>query len=249
MPQTVNVSFLPELSSAKRYVDRTTVVIDVLRATTSIVYALASGARQVLPCVHVAEARQLAAEHGRQAVLGGEREGRRIDGFDLGNSPTEYTSEAVRDKTVVFTTTNGTQAMQHCRLAKRVLIGAFVNFSAVCDQLSQEQHVEILCAGTKGQITREDILLAGAYAQELHQGRGGRPAQLDDQAAIAAEAWSRVRADFANGTPLAQSLRDSSGARNLIEIGLERDIEIAGQIDRFDLAPELDLASWAIRLP
>ena len=248
MPETINVTFLPELSCENRYAGRCTIVIDVLRATTSIVYALASGARQVIPCIHVAEARQLAAELGAEAVLGGERGGRQIDGFDLGNSPTEYTPEAVRDKTVVFTTTNGTKAMQHCRQAKRVLIGAFVNFSAVCDCLSQEQHVEILCAGTRGRITREDILLAGAFAEEMQQGRGGGPARLDDQAAIAAAAWNQVRTDFAAGTPLAQSLRNSSGARSLIEIGLERDVEIAGQIDRFDLTPELDLASWSIRL-
>jgi len=249
MPQRVNVSFLPELSSPQRYADQTTVVIDVLRATTSIVYALASGARQVIPCLRVAEARQLATKHGSGVVLGGERDGRRIDGFDLGNSPTEYTPEAVQGKTVIFTTTNGTKAMQHCRLANRVLIGAFVNFSAVCDRLTQEQHVEILCAGTRGAITREDVLLAGAFAHELRQGRAGGQSLLDDQAAIAAESWVRVQADFAAGTPLAESLRDSSGARNLIEIGLERDIEIASQIDRFDLTPELDLASWAIRLP
>lgn len=249
MQRRVNVSFIPELASINRYAGKTTVVIDVLRATTSIVYALAAGATRVIPCLDVDEARQLAAEQGPGVVLGGERGGLRIEGFHLGNSPEEYSHERVRAKTVVFTTTNGTKAMRHCRMSNRILIGAFVNCSAICDRLAHEPQVEILCAGTRGRITREDVLLSGAIAHGLQHADAQQTTLLDDQAAIAAQAWCQVRDDFAAGIPVAESLRNSAGARNLIEIGLERDIEIAGQIDRFDLAPELDVATWEIRLP
>src|SRR5205823_10380648 len=141
---------------------KTVVVIDVLRATTTIVHALAAGAREVVPCLEVEDARRIAAELGKAAILGGERRGLPIPGFDVGNSPAEYTRQRVGGKTVVFTTTNGTRAMQRCKFASRVLLGAFVNFSAVCRELAVVDHVALVCAGTDGHVTREDTLLAGA---------------------------------------------------------------------------------------
>ena len=162
MSRTARVYFLPSLADAAMFVGRTVVVVDILRATTTIVHALAAGAKEVIPLLDVAEARCKAQAIGSAVMLGGERGGKRIEGFDLGNSPTEYTAEAVGGKSVVFTTTNGTRAMQLCRSANRVLIGAFTNFSAVCRELEREEHVDILCAGTDGQITREDVLFAGS---------------------------------------------------------------------------------------
>jgi 2-phosphosulfolactate phosphatase len=102
-------------------------------------------------------------------VLGGERGGKRIEGFDLGNSPAEYKPALVAGKTVLFTTTNGTRAMQMCRQAQKVLIGSFANFSAMCRELGKLDHVDILCAGTDGQITREDVLFAGAVIEDLRR--------------------------------------------------------------------------------
>ena len=100
-------------------------------------------------------------------ILGGERGGLPIPGFDLGNSPAEYTRERVAGKTVVFTTTNGTRAMQRCKQASRVLLGAFVNFSAVCRELGGVEQVVLVCAGTDGHVTREDTLFAGAVVDDL----------------------------------------------------------------------------------
>src|SRR5262249_8185995 len=144
----IDVYLLPALVEPHELTGKTVVVIDVLRATTTIIHALASGAREVLPFLEIGEAQQKATEVGETAVLGGERGGKPIPGFDLGNSPAEYTPDKVRGKTVVFTTTNGTRAMLRCHAAQRVLVGAFVNFSAVCREVGGEQELAFVCAGT-----------------------------------------------------------------------------------------------------
>jgi 2-phosphosulfolactate phosphatase len=266
-PRQIDVFLLPSLAEPEQLAGRTCVVIDVLRATTTIVHALAAGATQVIPCLEVDEARHIAAEIGAAAVLGGERSGGKIAGFNLGNSPAEYTPQSVGGKTLVFTTTNGTRALTRCKTATRVLIGAFVNFSAVCGEIADVNQLALLCGGTDGEVTREDALLAGAIVCEL-TASGGRPTAswgrplasggreppenpgyaLNDQAELAADAW-RTAVRFLTDRPLGMTLRDSRGGRNLIGIGHENDIELAAQIDRFNIVPELELSSWRIRLP
>jgi 2-phosphosulfolactate phosphatase len=240
----IHAHFLPELTTPAALENSAAVVIDVLRATTTIVHALAAGATEVIPCLEVDEARQIASRLGQDAVLGGERGGVRIDGFALGNSPDEYTPRSVGGKTVVFTTTNGTRAMRLCGRARRVLIGAFVNLSAVRRELADEPLVHLICAGTQKEITREDVLLAGAIVHELT--RTIRAELLNDQAEIAADAW-RIAADaISGGAALADLLRSSRGGRNLVEVGHGSDISLAAQVDQFDFAPQLDVASWRI---
>src|SRR5262245_6050961 len=140
----IDVYLLPALVEPAELAGKTAVVIDVLRATTTIIHALAHGATQVVPCLEVEEAVERASSLARDkqaetlVLRGGERGGRQITGFELGNSPAEYSREVVAGKTVVFTTTNGTRAMQRCREARRVLVGAFVNFSAVCRELADQ---------------------------------------------------------------------------------------------------------------
>jgi 2-phosphosulfolactate phosphatase len=276
-PRIINVHLLPVLTEPHELAGKTVVVIDVLRATTTIIHALAAGAKEVIPLLEVEEARELAAKLPGRVVLGGERGGKQIEGFDLGNSPREYTPDAVGGKTLVFTTTNGTRAMLRCRQARRILIAGFVNFSAVCRELGDEDQIEIVCAGTDGHVTREDTLLAGAIVEECscsHALRGnsslrrsaasdqeGTPSvqdvrthaergheDLNDQAEIAADAWRAAVGTLSGRNPLAAALRDSRGGRNLIEIGQENDIDLAAQIDRFDIVPELDIRTWRIRL-
>jgi 2-phosphosulfolactate phosphatase len=254
----IDVFLLPALVEPDELTGKIAVVIDVLRATTTIVHALAAGAAQVVPCLEVDDARRVAAEAPGQIVLGGERFGLPIPGFDLGNSPADYTGVRVGGKTVAFTTTNGTRAMQHCRAARRVLIGAFVNFSAVCRELLDEHDIALVCAGTNGHVTREDTLFAGAVVHELANAvstaSGGHeppeksaPVALNDQAEIAADAWRACANDLTQYKLLGSALRASRGGRNLIDTGQENDIDLAAQIDRFDLVPELDLATWRIR--
>ena len=243
MPRTINVHLLPVLVEPNELAGKTVVVIDVLRATTTIIHALAAGATEVVPLLEVEEARQLAATMPGRAVLGGERGGKRIEGFDLGNSPLEYTSAIVGGKTLVFTTTNGTRAMLRCKQAARILIAGLVNFTAVCRELAEAAEIEIVCAGTDGHVTREDTLLAGAIVEEAGQ------ALRNDQAEIAADAWRTAVGTLSGRDPIAAALRESRGGRNLIEIGHENDIDLAAQIDKFDIVPELNIAAWRIRLP
>lgn len=242
--RTVAVHLLPDLVEPQQLAGKTAVVIDVLRATTTVVTALASGAREVLPCLEVADARAKAVQTANP-ILGGERGGLRIEGFQLGNSPAEYDERTVRDRSVIFTTTNGTRAMMRCKLAKRVLIAAFVNLSAVCRELTSEREIEIVCAGTDGHVTREDTLLAGAIVDELSR-LTDLPLKTNDQADIAADAWRAAVGQMTGSSLLGQALRASRGGRNLIEIGHENDIDLAAEMDRFDLVAELDLQPWRI---
>ena len=253
MATPLDVYLLPSLVAPDGLAGRTAVVIDVLRATTTIVQALASGAREVLVCQDIVQARAAAAEIGTDAILGGERGGLPIEGFQLGNSPAEFTPAIVGGKTLIFTTTNGTRAMAACAAARQVWLAAFVNFSAICRELAAGamspscEGVTLVCAGTDGEVTREDALLAGAIVDDLASNRDLRMA-LNDQAEIAADAWRACCRDLGANDPLQRALRASRGGRNLLEIGMENDIAIAAEIDKFDLAPALDTKTWRVRV-
>jgi len=254
MNHHLDVFAIPTLVTPEEMAGGTVVVIDVLRSSTTIVHALEAGAREIIPCLDVDEARQVAKECGPQEVLlGGERQGLPIPGFDLGNSPSEYTSYSVCGKAIALTTTNGTRAMDKCRLAEHVLIGAFVNASAICDRLMGQEKIHLLCAGTDGQYSRDDVLLAGLLVEWL-QRRGGMSYQLNAQAVTARENWvSSFAVPYAIGAEpldpsrLAAELRKSVGGRTLTAIGLEEDILAAAQLDQFSLVPELDLSDFRIR--
>jgi len=254
MDHILHVYALPSLVTPEELAGGTVVVIDVLRSTTTIVYALEAGALGIIPCQESEEARQIASQFPPgDAVLGGERGGLLIEGFDLGNSPTEYTPASVGNRTVVLTTTNGTRAMAKCTQAARVLLGAFVNASAIFNELVGQEQIHLLCSGTDGQYSRDDVLWAGLLVEWL-QHRGGIPYQLNAQAITARENWTSsfavpftIGAEPLDAELLARELRKSRGGRNLTAIGLDEDIRTASQLDRFSVVPELDLASFHIR--
>ncbi len=157
------------------------------------------------------------------------------------------------DRTVVFTTTNGTRALAHCHKAERVLLGALVNLRAVCAQLGGAAHVDLLCAGTGGRVTREDVLAAGAMVERLTSDAGPTP-ELNDPAYLARDAWRSVEAAAAaHGQSLierlAVELRETRGGRNLRGIGHGSDLEVAAQIDKFSIVPQFDPQRGEIRLP
>lgn len=251
----LRVRNLPQLVAEQDLVDSTVVVVDLLRASTTICQALASGAREVVPYLEVSEALAAAAASADQSavVLGGERGGRRIEGFDLGNSPSEYTPQAVSGRRVLFTTTNGTRALQHAKLADRVIVGAVVNLSAVVASVRDYPRLDILCAGTDGRETREDILVAGAIVNELCRAHVIER-RLDAGAESARREWAQLLAatHAAGRTPsehLAAELRDTPGGRNLLAVGLDDDLVDCAQIDRLDVVPELDPSNWRVCVP
>jgi 2-phosphosulfolactate phosphatase len=204
--------------------------VDVFRASTTITAALSNRARFVLPAVDVEQALRLAAPHGRgEAVLAGERDCVRIEGFHLGNSPLEFTPEAVAGKVVVFTTTNGTRALGLCRDAGAVFIGSFVNFSAVARAVGDWPNVTVLCAGNAGRLSLEDFVCAGGLVARL----ATRGTALDD-AALAARAGYRALKD-----KLAKTLTSTEHARRLTELGFRPDLDFALKVDSVPLVPRL----------
>jgi 2-phosphosulfolactate phosphatase len=218
--------------------DATVVVIDVLRATTTMVTALANGAREIVACASIEEAREKAAalggERGEGAVVtGGERKGTKIEGFDLGNSPKDYTPERIGGKSIVFTTTNGTVALHHARQAKRVLIGALVNRAMVAKEAATSGgEVHLLCAGTGGKVSLDDCLTAGAIADELVR----RGAMLDDTAALFRHAWREMDDEREWVT---DAFTRCKAGRNLIDVGLSGDTADCVQIDTVPVVGEM----------
>ncbi|MCE9629823.1 MAG: 2-phosphosulfolactate phosphatase [Planctomycetia bacterium] len=223
------------------------VVIDVLRASTTIATALAHGAAAVRPVADLAEARALAATLAAGTLLGGERGGVRIEGFDLGNSPREYTPDRVAGKTIVITTTNGTAALEACRDARVILVGAIVNRTAVADAVRRltlvggRDDVHLVCAGTDGVVSAEDVLAAGAILDAASA--AGAADVLDDVALAALAFYRRAAAAPVPQESLVAEFRRSPGGSNLVDLGMEADLPVAAAIDSLTVVPRLDPAS------
>ena len=239
MQCSIDVYSLPSSVKPSQLCGTVAVVIDVLRATTVFTYAVHSGIREIVPVREVAEAMRLKENYPPdQVLLGGERQGLPIQGFDLGNSPQHYTPERVAGKTLIFTTTNGTVAMYAAKTARSICIASFLNAAAVVEHLQSEGNVAIICAGTNGVETEEDLLLAGCLTARLCQDglHKGRNYQLNEAATRAAELWREP----VSATELEKLLRESTGGKNLLSIGLEDDIAFASQLDTIDMVPLLD---------
>ena len=208
----------------------------------------------MIPCLTVEEARELSTvgsavrtklnlDANEQVLLGGERGGVKIEGFDLTNTPTEYTPEKVKDKTVLFTTTNGTKALHHSAQAEEVIIGAFVNLSAVIECLTnQNRPIHLVCAGTNGAISGEDVLFAGAVVAGLLKKKPNIELE-NDSTRLALDFW---RSNSQNEAQFRQAMLSSQGGRNLQKLGLTADIERAGDRDLFDFVPIWNKQSNAI---
>jgi 2-phosphosulfolactate phosphatase len=213
---------------------RTVVVLDVLRASSTIVEALAAGARTLYPVASIEEALRLANTLGREEVLlCGERKCLPIEGFDQGNSPREFTADRVAGKTLVMSTTNGTLAISAATAGERVLIGSWLNFTAVVDELVRaETEPVFLCAGREKQFGLEDAVCAGQLAAAVMEARPGVEWKLND-GAQAAVALGQAFPDPAALFP------ETAAGRGIIEAGLEPDLEFCARRDRHDVLPIL----------
>lgn len=229
----VEVAFTPAELPKGGAAGRTVVVIDVLRATSTIVQALVSGARRVVPVASVEEAVRKAEELGRADVrLCGERDVLPIRGFDLGNSPEEFTPERVSGYTLVMSTTNGTRALLAATGCEQCLVGALLNAGAVAARLAAEGHdAVLLCAGREGRFAYEDAYCAGVLLRALRQAQPG--VSIDD----AGRAALRLAGRAAN--PLG-ALQRTAAARRIKEQGLARDVPFCARIDVYDVVPGFD---------
>lgn len=224
------------------------IVIDVLRASTTMITALARGAVRVIPVADVTEARRIASQTAGGVVLGGERGGVRIPGFDLGNSPLEYSADRVAGRTVVITTTNGTAALHASFDAAELVVGGIVNRAAVAGTVrglaAGRREVHLVCAGTDGAVSAEDVLAAGAILDAaLLEGPD------DELDAAAREALGFFRSVAAPGDVcrrLVAEFRRSPGGSNLVALGMETDLPVAAAIDSCAVVPRLDRASGSL---
>ena len=206
--------------------------------------AIGAGAAEVITCREVDLAMEIANRIEPRPLLCGERDCVLIPGFDLGNSPAEYSAENVVGKTLILTTTNGTAAIETAASAPQVVVASFLNLSAVVELLQSYQSIRLICAGTNGFLSNEDILVAGAliFACETRYG-----AESDGDASILArQLWlSRFPADqysddhLPSASDLAEAMRETRGGRNLIRVGYEHDIRRCAEVDSLATVPRL----------
>lgn len=214
---------------------RQLVVVDVLRSCTTIATALRNGAAKVIPVGTVEEAMRLAQTmDAKQRLLCGERDGVKVNGFDLGNSPREYDKGRVEGKTILFASTNASPVMAGLLVGREQRLLSYVNVSAVAEAVRQDgADLTIVCAGRNGRLSLEDTACAGALVRRLvESGGGGRPA-LNDAAEMAA-AYDRV-----HGSDPEKILRRSDHGRYLIELGFEDDLPICAAVDSVPVVPFL----------
>ncbi|MEK7667389.1 MAG: 2-phosphosulfolactate phosphatase [Gemmatimonadota bacterium] len=232
----IDVFFTPAGLSTGDLAGRTVVVVDLLRASTTIAVALAHGAKAVLPAASTEEALRIAQNLERdQLVLAGERKSVRVDGFALGNSPLEFTPEAVGGKTIVLSTTNGTQALIAAQGAKEILVAAAVNFSVVVQRaraaLESSGELVILCSGHDRRFAIEDAFAAGRIAKVLLPEGGLKRVTVNDGALAALE----IARHF--GEQWLRALRASTHGRELVQLGFALDLRVCGTQDTHPVLP------------
>lgn len=208
--------------------DRTVIVVDVLRATSSIIWACRNGANRVIPVSDAGEGAAIAARLG-DCIMAGERGGVKLPGFDLGNSPLEFDHRIVKDRNVIINTTNGTGAIKAAEGAAHVLIGAMINHTAVARMAAQlDRDVIILCAGTEGEFSADDICAAGAIATSLCKlGQVSAQCDLTLVAKSLYSDWREARADLSKTYHYAR----------LVDLGFEEDVQFCFQEDITDVVP------------
>ena len=229
---------IPEVDPAAVH-GGTALVIDVIRATSVVAEALANGARAVYPVAEPEEALRLANQLGREAaLLCGERRGLKIEGFDMGNSPREFTKDAVDGLSLVMTTTNGTRAFLAAAEADRVVSASFLNLSAAARAAGEAERVSIICAGRADRFSLDDALCGGLLAGKLLS--QFPDASLNDSASAALALTSDLDLTV-------ERLASTAAGAAVVEIGLGDDLPFLAQVDRHDLAPEM--LDRVIRLP
>jgi 2-phosphosulfolactate phosphatase len=213
---------------------RVVLVLDVLRASTSIAVALANGARAVVPCESAEDAINLSRSFERADVrLAGEMRMLPIPGFDIGNSPADFTPAAVEGKTIFLATTNGTRVLTSIQGARDVLVGGFVNYRAVLSMLRAAARaradIAIVCAGRDRKFALEDAVCAGRYVRGIRR----RLTNIDVNDA----ARSAALLDRRFGRDIEAMLRESEHGRALVEAGFAADVTLCSAVDSIPILP------------
>jgi 2-phosphosulfolactate phosphatase len=223
-----------------RVVGATAVVIDVIRATSTIVEALAAGARAVYPTKSTDDAIRLATSLGREdTLLCGERKGLKIEGFELGNSPGEYTPETVADKRLVMSTTNGTRAFLAVEDAERVVCASLLNLSATAASIRDAKTLVLVCAGKEDRFSLDDALCAGLILLTLGSAEGSGEGEPTTELVLD-DASRAVLALTESFTPDVELLRLTAAGSALVDVGLGADLEHCAMVDRHGIVPEME---------
>jgi len=229
MSRKIEVCLTPALIDLYAIEHSIVVVIDILRATSSIVYGIDNGAQAIIPVAQVEECLGYA---DKGYLLAAERNGEVVEGYDFGNSPFSYTAEKVAGKTIVLTTTNGTKALHLARKrASQVVIGSFLNLEALCNWLkTQDKDVLLLCAGWKDQFNLEDTIFAGAVVNQLRKGF----THYDDASVAAEDLYMLAKDD------LRAYIHKSSHSHRMVALHIEEDVKFCLQTNICQAIPVLE---------
>lgn len=227
MQRKIEVCLTPALINLYAIEESIVVVIDILRATSSMVYGIDNGAEAIIPVAQVEDCLNYA---DKGYLLAAERNGEVVAGYDFGNSPFSYTPDKVAGKTIVLTTTNGTKALHLARKAHQVVIGSFLNLESLCEWLkTQDRNVLLLCAGWKDQFNLEDTLFAGAVSQQLRSSF----ASFDDASVAAEDLYSLAKDN------LRAYVGKSSHSHRMVVLNIEEDVQFCLQLNICQAIPVL----------
>jgi 2-phosphosulfolactate phosphatase len=212
---------------------KTAVVIDVLRASSTIATAICNGARGIVPVADMAAASKISQNlDSPHFLLCGEKDGKKIEDYDLGNSPLEYIPEAVKGKTIILNTTNGTKALMRCNLAREVMTGCFLNMGCLVEYLKTKEDIVLVCAGWRGRLSLEDLLCAGNIIYELTDGK--LPVGARDGAKVAFSLYEKF------GDDIEGTIQSSNHAVRLKDIVGSEDISFCCQLSTMNVLPVLN---------
>lgn len=209
--------------------NKTVVVIDVLRATSVMITALKNGAKEVLPTVTIEDANLVSQSLKPGSFLFcGERNAKKIEGFNMGNSPLEYSPEKVKNKTIILSTTNGTRALHACGRAKEIFIGAFLNVKAIVKKVKNCDTLVLACSGTNNKFSLDDGMCAAIIIDELSK---VNTILLDDLGRTLLQNWRN------SSRNLNEILKACFHLNYLLEKGYEKDVNYCLQLNSHDIVP------------
>ncbi|MGM0472025.1 MAG: 2-phosphosulfolactate phosphatase [Bacillota bacterium] len=214
--------------SDERVAGKIAVAIDTLRATSTIITALANGAKEVMPVASIAQAREYNQSTGN-TITAGERDGVQISDLEVGNSPVQFANLVLEGQRVILTTTNGTKLLLRLSVAKKVIVAALNNLAAVAREVSSASKLVICCAGTNGKFALEDFLAAGGIISQLNQLEVNL--ELSDLSLVAYQNY------LLNQERLCQVLLRSESGQRLINLGKKEDVNYAAKDNIFAIAP------------
>jgi len=218
--------------------DKNVVIIDVLRATTTITYALVNGAKEIVPAENPTKAAKIRGASTK--LLCGERSGKKIEGFDFGNSPLEYNNEKIKDKILIFSTTNGTLSIIKSKHGKNVVLAGFINLSRIVEFIkSLNDDIVLLCSGKLNNFCLEDFVCAGTIIKELQNNKEGIEYSISDTeiAAVKLAEMFAYRDNKINSEAIFELFKISEHGNYLMSLGFTEDLKFAAEVDSYSNLP------------